>query len=226
MSKPQRILIPTLARIGVTRLHAAVLTHPDIDHCRGLLGLSSFLPIDVLYTTAGWPMEDCVSEMLGRAAIAVSPLWTGQSVDMGAWRLSTLHPPAGRRQGRNDRSLVLLAEAYEHRVLLTGDLEAAGEREILARFSAQRFGPVDILKIGHHGSRSSTSDALLSRIEPRLALISCGRANRYGHPAGEVLERLRDADVRVLRTDLHGAIDLRMPAGRPIQIGLPGQPLP
>jgi competence protein ComEC len=220
----QKILIPALARLGVSRLTAMVLTHPDIDHCEGLLALASYVPIGSFYTTVGWHRDPCVVELLGRAGLEASPLWRGEHLTMASWRIRVLHPGAGARQGRNNRSLVLLAETSNRRVLLTGDLEAPGERELLQACDLSELGEIDVLKIGHHGSKTSTSLDLLSRTHPRLALISCGTSNRYGHPSPEILERLRQEKVQVLRTDLHGAIRVALPADGPMKIYLPGLP--
>ena len=220
----QSILIPTLTRWGVARLDAVVLTHPDLDHCGGLLALASYLSIDNLYTSVGWQGNDCASSLLSRAGIDAHPLWRGERLALGRWQIEVLHPGAGARLGRNDRSLVLRASVLDRQVLLTGDLETAGEGQILGTFDPEHLGPVDVLKVGHHGSRTSTSIAWLERLRPRLALISCGGWNRYGHPAGQTLERLADVGARVLRTDIHGAIRLRFSADGGMHIELPGLP--
>lgn len=219
----QRILLPTLTSMGVRRLDGIVLSHPDTDHCAGLLALSSYMRVERFYTSPGWNSDPCVLRLLTRFGPAVRVLWRGDHLDIGRWNLQVLHPAAGSRQGRNDRSLVLSAQVRRRRVLLTGDLEVAGERDLLGQ-SDPKLGEVTILKVGHHGSGTSTSQAWLRRIRPRLALISCGVANRYGHPDGEVLARLRDRHVLVMRTDITGALRLVIdPAGN-IQVSMPGSP--
>ena len=150
-------------------------------------------------------------------------LWAGESAVVGDWRLLALHPRAGDRRGRNDRSLVLAASAAGHCVLLTGDVEAGGERQLIVALAEMAAG-CDILKVPHHGSSSSTSVALLEALSPRLALISAGVHNRYGHPSAETLDRLTRRGIRVLRTDRHGMIRLTLHRGGPIHIGLPGSP--
>jgi competence protein ComEC len=87
--------------------------------------------------------------------------------------------------------------------LLTGDLERDSERLLV---TAGRIEPVDVLKVAHHGSRTSTSPAFLSAARPSLAVISSGAGNRYGHPSPQVVARLRAAGARVLRTDVHGGV--------------------
>lgn len=219
----QRVLVPVLSRLGVRRLEAIVLTHPDRDHCHGLLELTWYLPVERLVTAPGWQRQRCARELLARPGLPVRALWRGEALDLGRWRLTALHPGAGDRRGRNDRSLVLLAEVEGHRVALTGDLERSGEREVLTA-SGRLLERLDILKVAHHGSDSSTSVAWLERTRPRLALISCGLRNRYGHPASVVLDRLRRRGTAVLRTDLHGAVRVLLPPGGPPRLLLPGAP--
>ena len=94
--------------------------------------------------------------------------------------------------------------------LLTGDVDVTGERELVAR--ARRHGIAlrsDVLKVAHHGSRTSTGPGLLAAVRPRLGIVSAGRRNPYGHPSPEVVSRMEDRGVRVLRTDLHGRIEVR-----------------
>ncbi|MXW01192.1 MAG: hypothetical protein F4000_07250 [Holophagales bacterium] len=106
--------------------------------------------------------------------------------------------------------MVLRACAGGSCVLLTGDLDLMGERELLAR-SRRRGIPLrsEVLKVAHHGSRTSTGAALLAAVNPSLALVSAGRRNPYGHPSPEVVTRIERRGIRVLRTDLHGRIEVR-----------------
>jgi competence protein ComEC len=106
---------------------------------------------------------------------------------------------------RNDDSVVLEIVYRDVVLLLTGDISAEVEREILPRLTPS---PMRILKIAHHGSRTSTSPELLSAWRPQIALISAGRGNTFGHPAPEVLQRLEEIGARVLRTDVHGEVTL------------------
>ncbi len=218
----QRILLPALTRLGVRRLDGVILSHPDTDHCQGLNDLLSYMRVERVYTGPGWLGNRCVDSLLLRTNIPVRVLWRGERLEWLRWNLEVLHPRAGNRSGRNNRSLVLLAETSGLRALLVGDLEGAGERQILA---AKAPGPVDVLKVGHHGSDTSSSAAWLRALRPRLALISCGPGNRYGHPHRRVLARLAThGGSLVLRTDRCGMISLTSdPWGR-LRLRFPGQP--
>jgi competence protein ComEC len=133
---------------------------------------------------------------------------TGDQLDAGRVRVRVLHPPAPdweRRRVRNDDSVILEIVHGDVALLLLGDVGAAVEREIAPRLTPARLR---ILKVGHHGSRTSTSQALVEAWQPDVALISCGRGNTFGHPAPAVLARLRTAGASIFRTDLDGQITM------------------
>ena len=102
---------------------------------------------------------------------------------------------------------MLLCSRDPHDLLITGDLDAAGERRLL---EARQLPDIDILAVGHHGSASSTCEDLLDALEPETALISVGSGNSYGHPADETLRRLRKIGADIYRTDLQGTIELTL----------------
>ena len=220
----QRVLLPALTSMGIRKLDGMILSHPDTDHCSGLLALTSYMSVRRLYTTGGWSRETCAAALLTRPGLEIRSLWRGESLQVGRWQLQTLHPRAGQRSGRNDRSLVLLAEAAGRKILLTGDLEASGEKLLLGVEGKSRLRTVDILKVGHHGSNSSTISVWLDRLKPRLALISCGIANRYGHPSSQVLERLGRRNIHILRTDRLGVIRISLSSSGRMYVTLPGHP--
>ncbi len=216
-----RVLVPALSALGIRRLDAVALTHPDRDHCNGLVDLTRYLPVAEIWMSP-WASGDCAGELLGAPARRWRVLWRGEVERLGGWRVEVLHPAPGSRRGRNDRSLVLAARVAGHRLLLAGDVEAPVEKRLAAEH-ADRLS-AGVLKIAHHGSRSSTTGAFLRAVGPRVALISAGVGNPYGHPHPRVLERLHAAGVRVLRTDRSGMLRLRLhPSGR-ISIALPGAP--
>ncbi len=115
------------------------------------------------------------------------------------------HGQSLREDNANDGSIVLLWQFEEVRTLLTGDLEAAGEQALLRRGVLL---DIDILKVGHHGSKTSTTPAFLEETTPEIALISCGKNNRYGHPHNQTLLHLEQRGTRILRTDQEGSLEL------------------
>lgn len=204
-----RVLLPALVRLDVRRLDAVVLTHPDRDHCGGLEEIVHLLPVEELWTSLGWE-STCYRYLVGRAGLRLRPLWRGIERRVGAWRIVVLHPPPGDRSGGNERSLVLRAEAGRGSLLLTGDIGEPTERLLLERHRDDDDAlAADILKLGHHGSRHSTSEAFLERVRPGVALVSAGARNSYGHPSTEVVERLAVRGIPLYRTDRGGQIWLR-----------------
>ena len=137
----------------------------------------------------------------------------GERVEAAGLACDVLHPGDATyaRAPENNGSLVLRTRAEGRTLLLTGDVEAAAERDLVA--SGADLG-ADVLKVPHHGSRTSTTPAFLGRVAPRVALVGVGRRNRFGHPAPDVLRRLAAAGARVFRTDLDGDLALTLAGGR------------
>ncbi len=203
-----RVLLPALAGQGVRRLEAAISTHPDADHCGGLVGIAELLPIAQVLTAPGFLDAPCIRALSHGRGVPTRTLVAGDRFALGAFELEVLHPaPGGASRSTNDASLVLAARVLGHHLLLTGDAEAGAEREMLAR-SRPALG-AHVLKVGHHGSRTSTSRAFLAAVDPAVALISAGRDNRFGHPHPEVVRRLEREGVRVFSTPVHGMVELR-----------------
>lgn len=248
-----RVLLPALLRLGVRRLDAVVLTHPDRDHCGGLVELASWLPVEEVWAAPGWEGVPCADALFATPGAVRREVSAGGRGRVGRWRWWVLHPELGSRRAGNASSLVLALEVTggsgagtqtPARVLLTGDLDATGEAALLRRFRgpSRRRLRARVLKVAHHGSRSSSTLPFLAAVLGRrvsgadpagspgaapLALVSAGRRNPYGHPASEVLKRLGKWRARVLRTDLHGRVELVFPSpAAPVAVpmrSLPGR---
>lgn len=213
-----RVLLPVLARFGLTRLEAVVASHEDRDHCGGLVDLAGLVAIGEVAVSRAVADTPC-GQGLARAA-PVRILAAGDELELGRWRLQVLHPsPSTPAVGGNDGSLVLRAEAHGRRFLLTGDIEAATERALLAEDLDAR-----LLKVAHHGSKSSSGEPFLDRVGARVAVVSAGRRNSFGHPASAVLRRLAERGIKVLRTDRDGVVVVRVEKGGWWRITLPGSP--
>jgi competence protein ComEC len=144
-----------------------------------------------------------------RLSVHVRALRAGDAAPLGDAQVRVLAPFADYKPGSdpsNNDSLVLRVAYGATSVLLEGDAEAPIEQAMLADPNLAST----LLKVGHHGSESSTRPAFLARVAPQLAVISCGLRNRYGHPRPAVLRELQDANVRTLSTDIDGAVCLRL----------------
>jgi competence protein ComEC len=220
-----RVLLPALASQGVHALDALVVSHPDLDHCGGLVQIASFFPVREVWSAPGWKAEGCVADLITLPGVEIHPLWAGESRTVGLWNLQVLNPSPGARGGQNDHSLVLLGTAGGRRFLLTGDIEASAEARLLQAYP-EELGDVDVLKLAHHGSRTSSTVEWLDRTDPSLAVVSAGLDNRYGHPSPTVVGRLAERRIRLLRSDLQGLIRLRVQPPGVLRINLPGSPKP
>jgi competence protein ComEC len=209
-------LVPKLADLGAVALDAVVLTHPHPDHSRGLLAVLSSLPVGRVVLPRAAPRNVFLDEFLAAARkrrLVPERFGAGERFEVAGLAFDVLHPPDEPypRSKENNGSLVLRARAAGRTLLLTGDVEERAERDLLASGADLS---ADVLKVPHHGSRTSTTPALLARVAPRVALVGVGRRNRFGHPAPEVVARLAGAGVRVFRTDRDGDLALTLAAGR------------
>lgn len=211
------VLVPALARLGVRRLDAVVLTHPDGDHCSGLPGLVDWLPVKEVWVGPGWDGHPCADRLLTTPGARIRRPVAGHGAIFGELRLEVLYPRPREPlvTEANDRSLVLRAGFGDgRRVLLTGDIGRLVEERLVARHGSGLRA--DLLKVAHHGSRHSSGRRFLAAVGAPVAVVSAGRDNVYGHPHPDALERLRTSGARVAGTHRRGQVRVRWaPDGAP-----------
>ncbi len=202
----EQVVSPYLWSRGLRRLDVLTLTHAHSDHIGGMLAvLRNFRPRELwLSVDAGTPAFRALIHEATLQGITVRHMHAGDTAAWGGTSIRVLSPQPAyqpRKDPVNDDSLVLRIAYDKSSVLAEGDAERPSETVI----ATEDIGPVTLLKVGHHGSNTSSTDALIHAARPRAAIISCGRGNRFGHPRMPVLQRLQASHVLTARTDEMGA---------------------
>jgi competence protein ComEC len=199
------VVSPYLWSRGFQRIDTVVVTHAHSDHMGGMRAiLANFHPRE-LWLSVTPPSED-LQKLLNQAqhlGVRIVQRASGERLEFGGVEVRVLSPPPGWQSVKphNNDSLVLHLRYGQTAALLEGDAEATREREIVG----EQHG-ADLVKVGHHGSRSATSEEFLAAVHPHYAMISVGMRNNFGLPAGATLERLERSGVVTYRTDLDGAV--------------------
>ena len=190
-------VVRALRALGVEALELLVATHPDADHYGGLFRVIEEVPVGLALLAPGFPEDHPLAEALRARGVPVVRAGAGTRLKVGQGEVRVLWPEALSGDDNQD-GLALLLDFGRGRALLLADLP----REVEARLPV---GEVEALKVSHHGSQSGTSEVLLERTRPRVALIGVG-PNPFGHPHPEVLERLERHGAEIRRTDQDGAV--------------------
>ena len=202
----RNVIIPYLAYRGINTIDLLVITHYDYDHYGGVASLAEAIKINKIIDNGNASYHNQIQSWF-QENITIQAINTGDTISIDPKiSISCLTSSSiNRYHDKNNRSISLLIQYEKSDVLLTGDLESIGEQFII-----QNYDPIDIdiLMLGHHGSKTSTIELFLQWATPEVGLISAGRNNRYGHPHPSVLSRCNQYDMDLYRTDYHGAITL------------------
>jgi len=212
-SAGRMIIRPFLQSLGRSAVDTVLLTHAHDDHVDGLFTvLREFSVKRLVIAGQAHSFDNCrrLLRMAQANGVKVYRIVRGERLAEGAGITITALNPAreprydGRANPNND-SVALMLEYGMVKILLCGDMENEAEDEVCRSGLPLK---ADVLRIGHHGGRSSSTEEFLKRVSPQWAIVSAGKNNRFGHPSPEALTRLRERECTVLRTDLHGAITL------------------
>ncbi len=206
-----RVIVPNLLLLGVHRLDAIIISHPDSDHVNGYPDVLDALPVGMLLDPEipdDLSQYQQVVELAKQKEIPRFRARAGEQLNLGGGvRLHLLAPVdpliTGTDSDTNNNCVVSMLEYRHARMLLTADLQQVGERAMLARGGNLR---ADIIEAAHHGSHNGCSEALLDTVKPFAAVISCNGDPNSGHPHPATLARLRQRGIRILRTDVLGQI--------------------
>jgi competence protein ComEC len=214
-----RIVEPFLRARGIGRLQIVALSHPHPDHLNGLFRVLDRFEVGAFWSSGDDGHNPEYQRLLALARERGIPTRQAVVTALGGARIEPLGPYVDDRIGApvglsvNDASLVLRVGFAGRALLFPGDLEADGEGELVGRRDLGQSVSADVLKVPHHGSRTSSSDELVAAVAPRLAVMSLGWHNQFHFPAPEVLARYAAAGARVLRTDRDGAVTVTIAAG-------------
>lgn len=192
------VTIPVLKKLGIRKIDYLVLTHGDFDHMGEALKLIKQYRVEDIYLNQG--NFNSLEKNVIKKYRHVYQIREKEEIVLGNINIVQINKEFS---DENDSSSILLMYYKNKKILLTGDASKKSEEYILNKYN---IGKIDVLKIGHHGSKTSTSDELLKELRPSLVIISCGKNNRFNHPHKETIDKLKKYKIKYLRTDISGTI--------------------
>lgn len=219
----EKVIIEYLTKLKINRIDYIVGTHADADHIGGLDGVIDYFEIGKVYLPLDGKTTSTylsVLESIDRKGLEIITAWSGMQIiktKIGEMDLilDILGPVKEYRSNTNDNSVVIKMTYGKSKFLFTGDMEQSAEKDLIATGVDLR---ADVLKVGHHGSETSTTEQFLSLVNPQIAVIMVGEGNKYNHPHQQILTRLTEKGITIYRTDLMGTIVI-LSNGNDIKVG-------
>jgi competence protein ComEC len=211
----KNILLPYLLTKKITKIDYAFVSHMDSDHCKGLFYVAEHLRIENIIIglqAEEYPNLKMIKEIANRRKIKIQMLQAGNIININKIKITVIWPIRESmitENGINNNSLVFRIDFKNNSFLFTGDIEKVAEEKILETYKYNlKVLDVDVLKVGHHGSKTSSIDNFIFATTPIIALIGVAKNNKYGHPASTTIEKLNKLKCKIYRTDKMGEIKL------------------
>ena len=204
------VLLPYLRYRGITKVDKVFVTHTDVDHAKGIVEIMDYVGVDELYLSDVENTTEYYSLLTEKAELNSAKLVkiadeNDVKIDDDIM-INCFYPKRNESVTGNETSLVLKISFKNNSFLFTGDIDTNSEDNIIKNHNGSL--KADILKLAHHGSKYSNSEQFIDEVSPKLAIVSAGNFNRYGHPAKEVIKRLNDKGVNVINTREKGAMEM------------------
>lgn len=218
----RQVVLPLLKGKGINTIDTLVITHADADHMEGAEEVLRGVRVREIHITPGSAEQDIMHDLWGeveRQHIPIYEKMAGDLIPSEYFIFQYLYPFDETYEGNND-SLVLSMRNNDFHGLFIGDLEEQGELD-LVKYYSMAIQHLDLLKIGHHGSKTSSNERFLQLAQPRLSIIQAGYENRYGHPHPDVIERLENLHIPYLQTGADGTIEVKISKEGELSVSIP-----
>lgn len=206
-----------LKNMGIESIDYLIMTHPHEDHIGSFADIMEKFSVGCLITSGRIPSNETDLSVFNRmteaarlTGVETVTAFTGMSIAVGETELTVIGPAGDFPDNENNQSLIIRVSAPPLTFLITGDAEKEAETALTAMYGVGL--KADVLRAGHHGSKTSTCDALLDAVSPGYVVFSAGRGNSFGHPTDEVLTRVHSRGYRIFRTDYNGSISFEITA--------------
>ncbi len=218
----RQVVVPFLKGRGITKIDILVITHADADHMEGAEEVLEEVHVREIHISPGSHEKEVMSELLAEAKKQQIPIVekrAGDRLQSNYYDMQYIYPIDFVYEGNDDSLVLSMKNAYFHGLFI-GDLETNGE-EVLVRTYGKALEKLTLLKIGHHGSKTSSTQPFLELTRPMYSIISAGYNNRYGHPHPEVVDRLHALNLPFLQTGVEGTIQVNITKSGEIDVFIP-----
>ncbi|TQR10597.1 DNA internalization-related competence protein ComEC/Rec2 [Psychrobacillus soli] len=207
----RQIVVPFLKGKGITKIDTLVITHADADHMEGAEEILGEVPVGEIHITPGSTNKEGMQDLLKEVREQQIPMvekGAGLEIDSNYFQFHYIYPIDSMYEGNNDSLVLSMQNRYFHGLFM-GDLEKEGELDLVNRYRGA-LKNITLLKMGHHGSKTSSEQSFLTLTNPDVAIITAGFGNRFGHPHPDVVERLETLQIPFLQTGRDGAIEVEI----------------